>query len=395
MATLGSNFCLAPFTQLTFGPAGKFSPCPEIGGRPWRDPEASPIKMWSSSELDSIRNDFKDNKQNPVCNRCWSQESVKKQSLRRRLYVERKMFNPGETLNFIDNEYHNGPKQINIMTGNTCNLRCRICSADSSWTYNIEGRIYEKLSGEKSVYTSDSPKPLRLSEQQLDEVYTLSENLQRLEFYGGEPLLDDKTVFLLEKYVSDGSSKDISLMYNTNGQNLPTKQHFELWPKFKSVDFNISIDDIEHRYTYNRHPGKWEDLLIVLDSLKSHNANFNIFSICTVSTLNIFYIPEILDEIDRLGLKCFINNVHDPKYYDIQFIPNDIKHKIKQKLLSYKNQSRIQFLMNMLDLPEDLEAWEQFRFWTNTKDDYRNEDFATTYPEFYEVIKHYDITRQV
>jgi len=390
MEILGSNFCVAPFSQLTLNPLGDYSPCAEIGGRPWKDPTTSPLTMWSSKEFESLRDSFKSNEKNSICNRCWDQEKTKNQSLRKRLFVGPKMFETGEALSFANDTYKNGPKQINIITGNNCNLRCRICSASSSWTYNIEGRAYESIIGKKTLYTSDTPKPIQLTDQQLDEIYKLSSNLQRIEFYGGEPLLDDRTLTLLKKYIDDGTSKNISLMYNTNGQNLPSKKHFEYWPHFSSIDFNISIDDINERYTYNRHPGKWADLVNVVKTIKSNTGNFVFFSICTVSILNVFYLPEILDELDRMNLKCFINHVFGPKYYDILHLPMPIKSAIKDKLSKYKDQKRIEFIMNMLNSPEDLEIWEEFKFWTSTKDQYRNESFSKTYPEFYKVIKDYD-----
>jgi MoaA/NifB/PqqE/SkfB family radical SAM enzyme len=390
MATLGSNFCLAPFTQLTFGPAGNYSPCPEIGGRPWTDPSASPLLMWTSNEFNELRNSFKSNERNSICNRCWDQEADGKQSLRRRLFTQRKMFETGESSKFLESGYLQGPKQINIITSNNCNLRCRICRASSSWTYNVEGRVYEGKLKQKTIYTSDTKKPVHLSPEQLDEIYRLSNNLQRLEFYGGEPLLDDKTIILLKRYVTDGSSKNITLMYNTNGTNLPTEDHFELWKHFKTVEFNFSIDDIGDRFTYNRHPGKWSDILHTIDSIKSHPGNFNLFSICTVSTLNVYYLPEILDEIDRLGLTCFINHVFGPAYYDIKYLPTAIKTAVKEKLVTYRDPARIKYIMNMLDHPENLSIWEQFKTWTDLKDEHRKESFAKTFPEFNKVIEAYD-----
>lgn len=393
MATVGRNFCIAPFTQLTFAPSGNYSPCPEIGGRAWKDSSASPVSMWTSSEYNELRQSFNNNEQSPTCNRCWQQEENKNQSLRRRLLAQGSFFKPGQALEYIDQKYKIGPQQVNIITGNKCNLRCRICKADCSWTYNIEGRAYEKQLGRKTIYTSDQPKPVQLSDQQLDEIFEISGNLKRLEFYGGEPLLDDKTIRLLKRLVDSGRSQNISIMYNTNGVNLPTQEHFDLWPKFKNVDFNISVDDIQDRFTYNRHPAKWSDLLKTIDLLKNSNpGNYNIFSICTVSVLNVYYVPEILDALDQLGLKCFINHVFGPTYYEITHLPIPIKQAIKQKLESCHHRPRLEFLLNMLNANEDLKSWEDFKFWTHTKDQYRGESFKKVYPEFYEIIKEYDKT---
>jgi MoaA/NifB/PqqE/SkfB family radical SAM enzyme len=392
MATPGRNFCIAPFTQLTFTPLGSYSPCAEIGGRAWTEVNSSPVKMWSSQDFESLRTEFKSNNKPETCNRCWDQEDSKNQSLRQRLLAQGSFFKQGQAADYINQKYQAGPQQINLITSNNCNLRCRICKAEISWTYNIEGRVYEKALGKKTIYTSNSAKPIHLTQVQLDEIYEISGNLQRLEMYGGEPLLDTQTLKLLKRLVDNNRSHEISIMYNTNGVNLPTDKHFELWQHFKQVEFNLSIDDIGHRFTYNRHPAKWEDLLTTINFLKHKNSNFNLFSICTVSVLNVYYLPEIFDKLDSMGLKVFINHVHGPKYYGIEHLPTQIKTAIKHKLKNYHTPSRIEFLLNMLDQPEDLATWEEFKYWTLAKDQYRGESFSETYPEFFSIIKDYDNT---
>ena len=116
------------------------------------------------------------------------------------------------------------------------------------------------------------------------------------------------------------------------------------------------------------------------------------YAICTISNLNIFYLPELLDELEKLNLRAFLNTVGGVKYYDIVHLPTQIKKQIIKKLLQYKDQSKIQFLITMLNSPEDLSQWNLFKFWTLEKDLYRKESFATTYPEFYNILKDYDPT---
>lgn len=384
-----NNFCIAPFTQLTFGPTGVYSPCPEIGGRAWAEPAASPIAMWTSNEYNALRDSFSNNEKNPICNRCWKQEEHKNQSLRKRLLVKP---GKGDIRTFLDGKYLQGPKQFNIIVGNKCNLRCRICRASSSVTYNAEGMHYEKSTGRKSIYTSDLRKPSEFTADQIDELYRLSGNIERIEFYGGEPLLDEPMLSLLDKLVAADRGKDITLFYNTNGTVMPSKRQFELWNKFKSIEFNFSIDDIGQRFTYNRYPGKWDDLLATVDAIKNHSwqVPVQLQSICTVGNLNVYYLPEILNEVDRLGLKCFVNHVHGPEYYDIKHLPTQIKAAIADKLALYPDQTRLQFILNMLDSEENLKHWGEFKFWTREKDAYRKESFAEVCPEYYKIITEYD-----
>ena len=146
MTTIGKFFCIAPFTQITFGPTGGYSPCPEIGGRPWKDSTVDVVKMWNSKEFDDLRTSFLNNEKNKVCDRCWGQEDYGNSSLRKRLLIDNpdKRFNKGELIPFLESGYIDGPKQINIMVGNICNLRCRICGPGRSSTYGVEGEYYKK-----------------------------------------------------------------------------------------------------------------------------------------------------------------------------------------------------------------------------------------------------------
>lgn len=387
-----NNFCIAPFTQLTFGPDGVYSPCPEIGGRAWKDSIASPLQMWTSDEYNALRNSFGNNEKNPICNRCWGQEEHKNQSLRKRLLTQGGTFRKGELLEFVNEGYKEGPIQMNLMTSNKCNLRCRICRASSSVTFNAEGRVYESKLKRKTIYTTDTPKPVSYSPEQINEIYRLSNNLQRIEFYGGEPLLDEPTLGLLERLVESGKSKNIVLFYNTNGTVKPTAQQFELWNKFKGIEFNFSIDDIGDRFTYNRYPGKWSEVLETIRIVKSHpwQVPTKFLSICTVGALNVYYLPEILDELERLELPSFLNNVFAPSYYCIEHLPVAVKDKVVQKLLTYKDTAKVQFVINMLQAPEDLASWNSFKYWTKEKDAYRKESFAKVCPEYYEIITEYD-----
>lgn len=394
MTTIGKHFCIAPFTQITFSPSGAYSPCPEIGGRPWKDSSVDVMKMWSSKEFNALRTSFLNNEKNKICNRCWGQEDNGNPSLRKRLLTDSaiKRFNKGELLPFVESGHKDGPRQINIMVSNICNLKCRICRSEVSFIYGPEGRYYKEKYNVSSIYEPVRKKAMSLSNENIDQIFNLGKNLERIEFYGGEPLLDIPTLSLLQKLIDSGQSKNITLFYNTNCMVTPTPQQYQLWDQFKSIEFNFSIDDIQERFAYNRHPGVWTEALANIESIRSHDWSIptKFLAICTVSNLNIFYLPELLDTVEQLGLPYFLNNVYGPEYYDIGYLPMAVKQKVIEKLKTYKDLSRIQFLINMLAAPENLQNWEQFKFWVRAKDEYRKENFAQTYPEFYNICKEAD-----
>jgi len=394
-----NNFCIAPFSQLTISPSGQYSPCPEIGARLEQDYDVDPFKMWNSSIMEELRTSFLNNEKHSACDRCWQQEELGKTSLRKNLFVQNisggAKFKKGELTTWLTETHKQGPKQINLIVGNKCNLRCRYCRADSSVTYNIEGKVYATKTQDPRqarLYFNEKIKPMEFTPAQIEQIFNLSKNLTRLEFYGGEPLLDKPTFSLLEKYVASGQSKNITLFYNTNGVNEITDRHFEIWNKFNSIEFNLSIDDIDDRYHYIRHPALWEDFINNLNQIRNFNWTIPLqtTAITTVGNLNVLYVPEIIERLESLDLKVFLNTIHGPDWYDMRYLPMPIKEKITNKLAKYKNLSQIDFILKYLKHDENLSHWEDFKFWTKTKDEYRKENFSQVYPEFYEIIKGYD-----
>jgi hypothetical protein len=391
---IGKNFCIAPFTQMTFNVFGGYSPCCEIGGRPWKLNPVDIDKMWDSADFNDLRESFLKNEKNIICQRCWSNEDNKAQSLRKRLMIDnpnKKKFNSGELVPFLQSGYKQGPSQINIFCSNHCNLRCRICGPDCSVTYGIEGKSYQEKYG-KIEYAWHSKKPESLSQDHIDQIFSISENLTRIEFYGGEPLLDVPTLSLLEKLIASGQSKIITLFYNTNGTIVPSQKHYSLWQNFAQLEFNFSIDDIGKRFTYNRHPADWQQMVDNIASIRSYDWQIStkFSSICTVSNLNVFYLPEILDCLLDMDLPYFLNNVNGPLYYDIRTLPVSVKQEILTKLDKIKNYSQMNFIINMLSDAEDIQQWQQFKFWTAAKDRYRRESFQDTFPEYYQICRDYD-----
>lgn len=393
MAThVGRNFCIAPFTQITYSPLHSASPCPYLGGGTWKNTSKKDIKsLWTGPEYESLRSAFKNNEKHPACQRCWNEESTGKQSARKMLLVNSKI--KENLMELIDGGYRDSPRQINLRLSNLCNLRCRTCESKSTSLYAIEGKHYEIKNNLKNTVYADYPDTFAFSEDQINSIFEISGNLQRIEFYGGEPLLDKPTLVLLEKLIKSGRSKNITLFYNTNGTNLPKQIHLDLWKHFKALEFNFSLDGIGDHFTYIRHPGKWQDVLNTLEYIRSidFKVPVMIFAICTVSILNVFYLPEIIEELRNLKLDYFLNMVSNPEYYFIKNIPRPIKDEIINKLNTFSTTDyQINAVINSL-LQDDIEKhWDEFKFWTREKDEYRQEQFSNVFPEYFNLIKKYD-----
>jgi hypothetical protein len=108
--------------------------------------------------------------------------------------------------------------------------------------------------------------------------------------------------------------------------------------------------------------------------------------------MNVYYLPETLAEFKTLNLDYFLNFVTTPSYYNMKNIPEGAKQAVIERLqtLLVGKDVHIDSVVNTLKLDAKPADWEDFKFWTREKDEYRKEKFGDTFPEFYELIKKYD-----
>ena len=217
-----------------------------------------------------------------------------------------------------------------------------------------------------------------------------------LDITGGEPLMIQQQFDVLKKCVDKGVSKNISIHYNTNGTQFPEYALREIWPHFKRVEIAFSIDDIESRFEYQRHPAKWVE---VNDNIfKFKEAGLKNFSMQICTTINLFSMPHL----DELAYKVkewnpefwHINILHDPVEFDTQQIPNPIKQEIASKMLKcevYKEeiQTAVDYMMH--DPSNRLGDWYlRVKEKIVQIDAIRKENFKQTFPFLNKFLKIYE-----
>lgn len=403
------NICLTPFIFTTINPQGNQSPCPTLGGDLW-DFKGIPLdKRWQGPELVEFRQQMLDNKQLPVCVRCHSAEAADGYSLRKTIFnpiidstgTETRLFDTNITpIMALDKDfYKNGPMQIVMKANNVCNLRCRSCNSNDSVLFKIEGAIYKEKYNLPHEYYTNGPDATYWTDDQLDEIFNFSKNLRRLEIYGGEPLLDKQTPKLLKKLVESGQSKKIQLNISTNVTIIPNDEWIDTVGQFEHFNLNLSIDGLGKHFEYIRHPAKWNKVRANMDffvgkfsqKLSLSGNGYSLLPTITVSTLNIFYLPELITELKNIfGVAPWLNLVTFPSYYCIANIPDAVKSKIVEKLENTNMPELVEYI-NIMKTPMNSYEWDLFLKWTNAKDEYRNESFNNTFPEFAEVITKYTL----
>lgn len=385
------NFCIAPFLSTMQTTYGKTSPC-AYGITEWKFDHLSPKQRWESQELNEFRRMFAQGKMPAPCVKCTNEELASKDSLRLRM----KSWYPDAYSEFIKSgKWQQGPQHISTKVSNVCNLSCRTCGGWDSNSFADEGQHYIKVYDTKARVPGQEHEishnkfvprlpPRHTDYQGFKEI---DANVTKLEFFGGEPLLNLTHLEFLEHLVSTGRSKDVTLFYSTNCTQKINPRHRRVWEKFKALEFSLSIDHIGDKYHYLRWPGDWGEVqqnikdITALKNQLSAQVSYVMSPCC--SLLNVYYIDEVLAWGQENIGAVYINMIANPEWIAVNCAPDDVK----QALLQHVVTPEVQGFINVK--PYNPLMWKQFLIWTKRQDLYRNQDFTKVFPEFYNIIKPY------
>ena len=414
--TINCNQCVAPFIQIMLDPSGRASPCAILDGL-WKfNDETSVEDIWNNPQLESLRDNHKNNIRDPLCDTCWNTEDNGLQSHRERLNNSDKYDIDAVVDSIKTNTYKDGPLNIHLKNGNVCNLKCRICGPKDSIAWIPEAKDYKKqYPNEMSDTFFDIEAYKRnWTDNQLDQLMRWNTKLQRIEHFGGEALYNPKVLKHMNMLIDNGISKNITLYFNTNSDHTPNDKWWTAMSKFKALEFQLSLDGYEEQFEYQRHPAKWENVLKFRNWLDKKKSSIPIkYGInTTVNIMNVFYLPETVDYFLKIKkmevLKMypfiianrnsltrlvntedflFLNILSFPAFYNIQNMPDKIKHKVEQKLTNSKHSYRFnETIKYMWQNKSTINSWKQFHAWTERQDKFRKQSFSKTFSEFSQLM---------
>lgn len=285
--------------------------------------------------------------------------------------------------------YHNdtnidldSPQGLDYSVGNLCNLKCVICGPQHSTQWIPD---YQKINPKINI---DHLKYQKLNQIEITDSKSLK-NIVNVHFHGGgEPLLSQNHVNLLEKIEQVKGLADVRVFYNTNGTVRVSDAVLKLWEKCKLIELYFSIDDVGARFNYQRTGADWNQVLQNLQWYTNnmpHNHMFNVN--CVWSYLNLYYLDELVDWHNS----SFQNNRYgDPTNLIFQkAIGNfEIKHlsaQTKQLLLTkFNNYPKLCALVDSLNDGNDHST-----FWNtiNQIDQVRSTNFEQLCPEWSKILK--------
>jgi hypothetical protein len=232
-------------------------------------------------------------------------------------------------------------------------------------------------------------------------------HFRRVEFAGGEPLMDPYHYKILDKLAEYGHQ--IELKYATNGTTLGIKGGrtiHDYWPKFKSIAVNVSIDGIHDVYEYIRGNGKFSEVEENVKIFKSFPNVSRVVGAFTVQANNILQICDVIDYfLNDMGIVFYSHRVNYPMSLSAQVLPPELKQKViddlkdmmvkvldyeviqKNDLLKKVTLQQIQDNINFLQAKcmHDTHWQDCIRF-NRALDKTRNQDFLKANPEFKQYV---------
>ena len=186
--------------------------------------------------------------------------------------------------------------RFDIRPGNTCNLKCVMCTPrnSSAWQQDIE--LWTK-------YNSD----YKDRRKELDWEWIYSKCINKAEeiyVAGGEPFyMKSVQKFLKKLSYHSWNCENTNIVIQTNGIS-NTPKFLEILSKFKKLHISISIDGWEDVNELIRFPTKHKDVIRGIEEIQDvepYKLDFNI----TVQAMNLLNIDTLIQNIGSYNYNLF------------------------------------------------------------------------------------------
>jgi radical SAM protein with 4Fe4S-binding SPASM domain len=380
-----TNFCHAPWMHIYTNPDGRLMPCclfddnntdfPNLNEKPLEEALNHP-------KLVAIRKQLLNNEVPAGCYKCEAQRNMNQVPYKNKmdnLATEKHLpenCNSDGTLNFDDME----PTYLDIRFGNLCNLKCRTCSHDFSSAIAAE---YNKM------YNLTLPVLHSLDQSAIDKIYSKLGSVKSIYLAGGEPLLEENNVKLLNYLIENNLKPE--LCYNTNLTTISFKHvnYFDLWKNFPVIDLHISIDGYKEVNDYIRFGSSYDKLISNIRTIKENVPHARIVINTVASNMSIHSLPSLGKDLIGQGFvdDMMFSICHFPKIYDPTVLTTETKQELTKIFDDYviwlKSQSHSfipEFIDKCIGLIEYMNSEDNSALLSDTKntlsiqDKFRNTD---------------------
>ena len=375
------SHCIYPWINSVIFNQGKLEPCCMYKGTDNANiKNVSLESYYMSKPMVNLREQFRQGKYDKGCSQCWKNESAGVISMRQQ--AKFKLKDIYYQVDYGQDDIQN-LQMLDLKLGNTCNLSCRICDSSASSKIAEEELLHNNISDQKFIQLKESS---RWSESEIfqNQILSIADNLTYLDIYGGEPLMSKAHFTFLKSLIDLGVASKIKIDYNSNG-TVYSDKFFEYWKNFKEVKISFSIDNIGERFELERNGASWDTVcknIGKFNSMRSESFKTDVFP--TVSILNVYYLPELLDWINSQNFSQppSFNMLSNPMQLAINNLPTPTKNAVTKKLSNYDVLIPIVNYMNqdgynLIDITKKR---------IGLIDSRRQQNFSVTHSEFANII---------
>ena len=369
--------------------------------------------IWNNDTMQRIRRQVLNSERPAECAPCFSLEDQGVESLRQR-HINGVI--PEARINL----YPDTPLQevmpfefptMEIKMNNLCNLKCRMCNPMDSTSWNDWQEVEEHYIKEDNFLVKKI-NDLNLKNKPFLDSFVDTDNwwdsfkkilpyFRRVEFAGGEPLMDPTHYKILDMLAPYGDNIEIKYATNLTTLGKSNRTVWQYWPKFKSVAVNVSIDGIDTSYEYIRGNASWAELVNNIKQVQTIPNVSRIVGAVAVQVSNVLILDKMIELfLNDLGIVFYTNMVQYPNVLSAQVIPNELKSLAVVKLkavrelvptfklvkehpmleaLTYK---QIDGIINFILARDNTHLWNDCIEYNRRLDVTRDQSFFDTTPEF-------------
>lgn len=406
-----------PFTGLATREDGAIKICCRSQPIGWIQ-EESLEQVWNNDKMREVRRQILCGERPEVCRPCFDLEDQGVESLRQR-HINGVI--PEARINLYPNALDNLREDytmpfefptMEIKLNNLCNLKCRMCNPLDSTSWKDWDQIKSFYEKENNYLVPTVAKLVRVPGQYIgpfddtDHWWSSFEKLlpyfRRVEFAGGEPLMDPqhyKILDMLKPY-----AKDIEIKYATNGTTLGISKNrtiHDYWPYFRSVAVNVSIDGIHDVYDYIRSNSKFSEIEQNIKEIKSFSNVSRVVGAFTAQAGNILQAADCIDYfLNEMGIVFYSHRVGYPNCLSAQVLPQPLKdlaiqrlESVEQRLFTFSaietnsllekvTRQQIKDNINYLRAKDQSHLWKDFLEFNKKLDSSRQQSLLKAVPEF-------------
>jgi len=411
------TFCMHPFTGLATREDGAIKICCRSQPIGWIQDDTLE-NTWNGFQIREVRKQVLHGERPEVCKPCFDLEDQGVESLRQR-HIKDSI--PESRINLYPNALDNLSEDysmpfefptMEIKLNNLCNLKCRMCNPLDSTSWKDWDDIVPFYKKENNYLVPTIQRLVKTPGQYIgpfddtdnwwESFEKLLPHFRRVEFAGGEPLMDPQHYKILDMLKPYGHQ--IELKYATNGTTLGISKGrtiHDYWPHFRSIAVNVSIDGIHDVYNYIRGNGNFN---VVEENIREIQRIPNVSRVVgafTAQAGNILQAAECIDYfINKLNIVFYSHRVSYPNCLSAQVLPRELKdlaikrlEEVKLRVPDFENvkkhpilekitQQQIQDNINYLQAKDQYNLWKDFLDFNYALDTSRNQSLLTAIPEF-------------